>query len=913
MKFLHIRSIQLKIALWASICLIVSGIVIASYSATVARETALRAAKDRAISEARTQAGIVKAEIEVGLDTARARAQELSAVKLPKNRLVINREQVNAMMRQVLVENPQYIGVWTLWEPNAFDGQDARYSNTKTYGKNGRYFPYWNRGTGDITVEPIVDFDTGDWYQEPKKNKQEYVSNLYTYPVMGIDVLMISIVAPIVANGTFYGVTGEDISVTFLQELADKVNIYNGSGKLFLIGSNGKLIASTGRPEMRGRPLRELTNFQISDAYFDVLQTGHEQINLTQDHVEAIVPIHFGRTAKPWAAMVILPSDVIIAPANELLWRLVVLALVMMLVGVVALWLVARHIARPIKQITGSVLQVASGDLTRTIEFSERHDELGKLATGFNYMTQQLRSLYGDLEQRLIELKRSSQSLSESEERFRSLVETSYDWIWEVNEEYFITYASPKLKDLLGYSPDEVMDKYLFDLMPPEEAAHIRMQFSELSQTCQPIENLETTNQHKHGRLVILEISGVPILDQTGLFRGYRGVARNITERKKLEEQLRQSQKMEVIGQLAGGITHDFDNILSIIICFGTLAQNALKDGDPVRVHIEQILSAATRAANLTRSLLTFSRNKPINPQLINLNDIVRKMENFLCRVIGEDIYLETHLYEKSLIVNVDSSQIEQVLMNLAANSRDAMPEGGRLIIKTGVAKIDDVFIKNHGFGVLGNFAVFEVTDFGSGIDNNNKMKIYEPFFSTKEVGKGTGLGLAIVHGIIQQHHGYIHLESEVGKGATFRIYLPIIEAKPLEVEVVPHYPQNGTETILVAEDDAEVRQALLATLNGFGYDVITAENGQDAVDKFEANNSRINLILIDMVMPKKSGIEAYNEIKGLRLDIKALFISGHDKYLTQNKELPEEDVEVIIKPIIPMELARRVRCILDS
>ncbi len=1165
MKFLHIKSIQLKIALWASICLIVSGIVIVSYSATTARITAIKAAEERAIAEARIQAGIVKAEIEVGLDTARARAQELSAVRQLKNRLIINREQVNAMMRQVLVENPQYIGVWTLWEPNAFDGQDARYANTKTYGMTGRYFPYWNRGTGEISVEPIVDFDTGDWYQEPKRNKREYVSDLYTYPVMGKDVLMISIVAPIVANGTFYGVAGEDIPVTFLQELADKVNIYKGAGKLFLIGNNGKLVAATGQPEMRGRPLSELMAMQVSDEYVKVLQTGQERIKLTRDHVEAIVPIHFGRTLKPWAAMVILPSHVIVAPANELLWRLVAIALVMMLAGVGALWLVARHIARPIRQVTEIALRVASGDLTQTVVIGERHDELGKLAKGFNYMTQQLRSLYGTLEQRLHELKQASQSLGESEERFRSLVETSSDWIWEVNEQGIVTYASPKLNELLGYTPAEVMGKYLFDMMPPEEADRIRMQFSEIARSCRPIVNLVTTNQHKKGVSVILEICGVPVFDQAGVFHGYRGVARDITERKRaekalraseiryrrlfesskdgilildadtgviidvnpfmidllgylaedylgmklceadpfkntdafttffkepqskdfirredfplitregrvievefiscvysidgenvihcnirdislrkhaqealklqlsflqtlintipspifykdiegkylgcntafesffnisgdiiagktasdffppdltvklrdtdlalfrepgikqyeesvpsadgmkhemiiskatfsdlhgkiaglvgvmaditeqkmLEEQLRHSQKMEVIGQLAGGIAHDFNNILSVIIGFASLAQKVIKDDDPLRVNLDQILSASTKAANLTRSLLTFSRKQPIKPQLINLNEVVRNMDNFLARVIGEDIRLETVLRKDSLIINADCGQIEQILMNLATNARDAMPDGGLLTIKTELAKIDDIFIKTHGYGVPGNFAMLEITDTGSGIDEEVKSKIFEPYFTTKEVGKGTGLGLAIAYGIIQLHNGYINLVSEPGRGTTFRIYIPVVDSKYAEEEKpAPLYPQKGTETILLAEEDAEVRQLYLLILNEFGYDVLAAEDGQDAVDKYEANKDRIHLLLFDIVMPKKSGIEAYEEIKKLRSDIKVLFISGYDSYLTEGKAQTEECLEIIMKPIIPIDLARRVRCILDA
>ncbi len=775
MKFLHIKSIQLKIALWASICLIVSGIVIVSYSATTARITAIKAAEERAIAEARIQAGIVKAEIEVGLDTARARAQELSAVRQLKNRLIINREQVNAMMRQVLVENPQYIGVWTLWEPNAFDGQDARYANTKTYGMTGRYFPYWNRGTGEISVEPIVDFDTGDWYQEPKRNKREYVSDLYTYPVMGKDVLMISIVAPIVANGTFYGVAGEDIPVTFLQELADKVNIYKGAGKLFLIGNNGKLVAATGQPEMRGRPLSELMAMQVSDEYVKVLQTGQERIKLTRDHVEAIVPIHFGRTLKPWAAMVILPSHVIVAPANELLWRLVAIALVMMLAGVGALWLVARHIARPIRQVTEIALRVASGDLTQTVVIGERHDELGKLAKGFNYMTQQLRSLYGTLEQRLHELKQASQSLGESEERFRSLVETSSDWIWEVNEQGIVTYASPKLNELLGYTPAEVMGKYLFDMMPPEEADRIRMQFSEIARSCRPIVNLVTTNQHKKGVSVILEICGVPVFDQAGVFHGYRGVARDITERKRAEADIRQlNQELEArviertrelelanreMEAFTYSVSHDLRAPLRAIDGFSTalLEDYADKLDEEGKSYLRYLHEGSREMSDLIDGLLDLSRSTrgELSVERVDLSAMADTVVNEL-RKAEHGRRVSVHI-APGMEAFADRQLLRVVVENLIGN---AWKYTGR----NNDGRIEFSLETQH------DETVYFVRDNGAGFDMAYAGKLFLPFQRLHKTTEfpGTGIGLATVERIIHRHNGRIWAEGTVGAGAAF-------------------------------------------------------------------------------------------------------------------------------------------------
>ena len=410
MRFFGSNSIQLKIALWTSVCLMASGMVIVAYAVVIARSSSIQAANERTLSEARTQAGIVKAEIEVSLDVTRTLAQALRAVREPTNRLVISREQVNAMMIQVLIENPQYLGVWTLWEPNAFDGQDARHANTQAYGLSGRFQPYWNRGTGAITVEAPTT-DKGDWYQVPKKTHQEYITDLFTYPVTGKDMLMVTVVAPIVVNSVFYGVMGVDLSVGFLQGVADKVNVYNRTGKLFLIGNNGKVIAATGQPKLAEKSLLELMDQETNAAFQNTVRTGKENTLFTKDYLKAIVPIHFGQVANRWAAVILVPSKAVMAPANALMWRLIGISIVMILAGVGALWLVARQIAWPIKQISEVARKVAAGDLGQTVMIGTRHDELGLLSHDFNHMTQQLQNLYGALEQRVSELKEAKEEL----------------------------------------------------------------------------------------------------------------------------------------------------------------------------------------------------------------------------------------------------------------------------------------------------------------------------------------------------------------------------------------------------------------------------------------------------------------------------------------------------------------------
>ncbi len=388
----------------------------------------------------------------------------------------------------------------------------------------------------------------------------------------------------------------------------------------------------------------------------------------------------------------------------------------------------------------------------------------------------------------------------------------------------------------------------------------------------------------------------------------------DVSERKRLEEQLRQSQKMESIGTLAGGIAHDFNNILTAIIGYGSLLQMKMKEGDPLRYNIEQILSSANRAASLTQGLLAYSRKQLLNPQPVSVNAIIKKVDLLLTRLIGENIELKTMLTDDDVNVMADAGQIEQVLMNLATNARDAMPEGGYLFIETGRIEFSEESAKAHEFGKHGAYALITVTDSGMGMDEKTRQRIFEPFFTTKEVGQGTGLGLAIAYGIIKQHNGTITVSSEEGKGTTFKIYLPVVPALERQMQPFELPPiQGGVETVLVAEDDEVVRKLTRNVLEQFGYTVIEAEDGEDAVNKFMEHRDLIKLLLFDVIMPKKNGREAYAKIRIFSPDMKVLFLSGYTADTVQRKGLLEPGVNFIMKPVPVNELLRKVRSILDS
>lgn len=414
-----------------------------------------------------------------------------------------------------------------------------------------------------------------------------------------------------------------------------------------------------------------------------------------------------------------------------------------------------------------------------------------------------------------------------------------------------------------------------------------------------------------------IEIRAIPRFDSSHNIIGLVHVVRDITEHRKLEAQLQQSQKIEAVGTLAGGIAHDFNNILTAIIGYGHILKMKLEQKSPLMGYTDQILASAERAAHLTQSLLAFSRKQVINPKPVNLNEITASVEKILLRIIGEDIELKTILSGiRDLRVMADAGQIEQVLMNLAANARDAMPEGGTLTIETGTAELDIDFLKIHEYGKPGMYAMITVTDTGHGMDENTRQRIFEPFFTTKEVGKGTGLGLSMVYGIIKQHSGYINCYSEQGKGTTFRIYLPLIKEEAKEAKAAAEgYTAltGGTETIILAEDEEEVRKLMKLALEDAGYKVIEAVDGKEAIEKFRENKDSIDLLLLDVIMPKINGKGVYEEAKKIKPDVKALFSSGYPADFIHKKGILEEGLNFISKPASPHELLKRIREAIDK
>lgn len=490
--------------------------------------------------------------------------------------------------------------------------------------------------------------------------------------------------------------------------------------------------------------------------------------------------------------------------------------------------------------------------------------------------------------------------------RLVTAIEQAAEDVFITDAEGVIEYVNPAFESVTGYSREEALGRTPGFLL---SGVHDQEFFRDLWQTIREgnVWSGTIVNKRKDGTFIHEESTVSPLVDSRGTITGYIALNRDVTRQVQLESQLHQSQKMEVIGQLAGGVAHDFNNILSAIMGYSNLIQIKIPPDDPVRKYADQIVASAGKAAILTQSLLAFSRKQIIDPKPLDVNTAITGTKKLLSRLITEDIILKTDLCPEPLVVMADLVQIDQVLMNLVANARDAMPTGGMVTIST--RRLNGVAGKEVVRG--SRFACISVSDTGAGMDARTKEKVFEPFFTTKEPGKGTGLGLAIVYGIIQQHNGSIRVASELGCGTTFEILLPVVEALPEErVEAVVDDPR-GNEKILVAEDNEELRNLLRTILSEQGYTVFEAVDGLNAVETQIRHQT--DLVILDVVMPKMNGKEAYDRLKSIDPGIRVLFMSGYTDDIIHQKGILDQTIEYIAKPILPRDLLKKIREILDG
>jgi PAS domain S-box-containing protein len=539
-------------------------------------------------------------------------------------------------------------------------------------------------------------------------------------------------------------------------------------------------------------------------------------------------------------------------------------------------------------------------------------DRLSRLASTVERALKDAESLSGR--------KQAEKELRESEEQFRTSLENAPDGIYMRDLEGNFLYGNRRYEEIIGYKREELIGKNFLELNILHE--HSLARAAELIQVSR--EGRSTAAElvliRKDGRLVPVEINTSVLQHKAQAV--VLAFVRDITDRKRaademaaLQDQFRQSQKMEAIGQLAGGIAHDFNNLLTIIKGYSQLSLMELKEGDPLKPNIEEVQKAADRAAGLTRQLLAFSRRQVMEMRVLDPNTLLRDLDKMLRRIIGEDIELVTLLADDLGTVKADPGQMEQVIMNLAVNARDAMQKGGKLTIETANVELDSAYARKHVAVKPGPYVMLSVSDTGVGMTPEVRDRVFEPFFTTKEKDKGTGLGLSTVYGIVKQSGGNIWVYSELGKGTAFKIYLPRVD-EPLEEagEVVVQKELNGRgETILVVEDEEKVRQLTVQILTKNGYTVLEASHGDEASHICEQHKGPIHLMVTDVVMPGMSGRELAKSLEPHHPEMKVLYMSGYTDNAIVHHGLLEKGLIFLQKPF-PLEgLLRKVREVLDK
>ncbi len=537
------------------------------------------------------------------------------------------------------------------------------------------------------------------------------------------------------------------------------------------------------------------------------------------------------------------------------------------------------------------------------------------------------------------ERKRAAREIAEHGVMVQQIMDTASVGIGLVDKRGRITHANRCMAEMFGCAMEELIESEYADHVHPSERETSRLNMRALLASTIPSVNLERHYVRKDGTEFWGHLACRRFHDAQGNELGVIGVITDISERKHAEmelekyrtqleklveqrtkelsllnDQLRQSQKLEAVGILAGGIAHEFSNILATMKGSVYLIQKKLPEDIPVMKYVRQVLASINKANILSQDLLTFSRKQKISLRPVHFNEIIGNVGKMLVQLIGEDIELAMMLSDKNPTVMADINQIEQVLVNLATNARDAMPDGGRLTIGTDVMKMDEEFKKQHGYGVPGEYVVLTISDNGAGIEDAIRGKIFEPFFTTKAVGKGSGLGLAVTYGIVKKHNGFIDVESVTGEGTTFRIYFPTVEAEVIQpIGRDRRLAAGGTETILLAEDDEDARATMSEMVRMIGYTVLEARDGEEAIKVFMENKDRIQLVFLDVRMPKKNGRVVYEEIRKIHPQTKFLFVSGYTADIIDSLGVSEGGINFISKAASPDAILRRIREVLDQ
>jgi PAS domain S-box-containing protein len=784
----------------------------------------------------------------------------------------LTREEANSILRRTLESNPEFLGVYTVWEPDAFDGHDSAEAGRLGSDVHGRFLPYWNRDpAGNIHCEPVTGYDKpgiGDFYLLPRKSRIETLVEPYVYPIRGENVLMTSLVVPIFDGTVFCGIVGVDLRVDFLQQLADSVSIYDNSGKLYLVTNSGVVAFATRRPELVGK-----VDPKYLDQYLLLLKNPQGRILENNGNLYAFFPIAVGYTAEPWAVILEVPGYIITAAADRRIRTMIIVAVFILLAGTSAMILLFRTLfVKRIEILSGFTRKFAEGNLDAVCELPGS-DELSHLALSFNQMGSKIAHVVHELQQNKLLL--------------TAVLDNAFQMYGLLTPDGKVITVNKAARTLINRTLDDARDNFFWDLSlwDHDSAEKDKARAAVADASSGSFVRFETTHSSADGKILNVDFSLSPLFDDEGNVRYLIAEGRDISshkeaeaERAKLLEQLHHSRKMDAVGQLAGGVAHDFNNMLGGIMGAAELLHaRTLSDKDRNK-YLDVIITAAARAGELTAKLLAFSRKSTKASASVNVTRMISETVEILRRTIDKKIEIAFVSTADAVLVMGDDALLQSVFMNLGINASHAMPGGGTLTFTLRNVFLDRLYCDTSPYKLEpGTFIEIEVRDSGTGMSPEILDKIFEPFFTTKEQGKGTGLGLSAAYGTIQDHRGSITVNSEPGIGTVFHIYLPVSEDIAVHDASAETFV-SGTGTILVIDDEEIIRVTAKWMLESLGYTVLTASDGSEGFRMFKDSAGKIDLVILDMVMPVAGGRETFSWIMEYDPAAKVILSSGFSK-----------------------------------
>ena len=731
----------------------------------------------------------------------------------------------------------------------------------------------------------VADWTDSELFTEPLATGTIFYSTIFFSEQTGEPMLDMSVPIINLHKHETQEILIAEMKLKFLWHLVSNLKI-NSQGISYLTDKNGRVVVHPNR------------SIVLKNTSLEIPSTSRIMPGLTGEQaVVAAQKIRFGNL--PLYFVTEIPRSEALRSIHTSLFILGTILLLTLVCAVAIVFIFVRQIVQPLESIATTARDVSSGDYSKKAQ-PYNIKELQELSNAFNSMTGRLHETIENLESQINFVENVIESLTHP-----LYVVDAHDYTVKManSASNFGMLTSDSKCHMLTHKSD----------IPCSGLNHPCI-VEEIKKTRKPVMMQHKHCDHENNRERIFEVYGYPICDDKGEITQVIEYNIDITEKKGLEDQLRQAQKLEAIGSLASGVAHDFNNLLTTILGYGELGLLKLAKDDPLREKIEAIYEAGVKASTLTRQLLAFSRKQVLEMRVLNLDDLLENLTKMLKRMIGENIEIKMNLDPSSGNIKADPGQTEQIVMNLAINARDAMPDGGTISIETQMVVLDEEYCKIHAEVEPGTYVALSVTDEGTGMPPEVMEKIFDPFYTTKEKGAGTGLGLSTVYGIVKQHNGHIYVYSEMGNGTTFKIYFPTIEKSADEKSPKSSPPmEKGVETILVADDEVSIRKLIRDTLEPLGYKILEASNGKEALEVFRQSELTIDMLLTDVIMPKMTGKQLGDILHDENPGFKILYMSGYTDNVIAHQGILDKNVNFINKPLIPSLLTKKIREVLEK